>query len=391
MQVDNAAGDEIHQSNEVNDQAQFEQIVRRVCGSSLDDLVFAMRDHLLQPGMLPPAEDAPSRQPDLADAYTRCATPLQQHLGTMPAQAVVEVRGLLPWHLADVEERHLLAAILEVATLRGYYELDPAAFSAADPDARLYLCNPDLLLDTDNDGLLHVSGYDAQPQVLYFRGSALPYHPFLWRNFAGNVNDTLTQTLLGVGAAGAAALRLALNEQHFMPASAFTAHMEKDFWWGPPLSAETLDDPHAVGVTVHGDAQSGLMHEYPRLFVDWSMDKEGHKVVQIEELSDDLGASRAGLRLLRYLHAIRDIERGVFIHCDGAVRAYSHEQYEARAAKGFVTGRESAERYRKVFRLDGAIETDAWSNIAARWFRGNSLMKEYLDSLSVPTGETPEA
>jgi hypothetical protein len=56
-----------------------------------------------------------------------------------------------------------------------------------------------------------------------------------------------------------------------------------------------------------------------------------------------------------------------------------------------VTGRESAGRYRKAFRLDGDIETDAWNNIAARWFRGNRLVKEYLDSLSAPTGEPPDA
>lgn len=389
--MNNAAGDAIGESDVVYDPTQVEQMVRSVCGSSLDVLVFAMRDHLTSPGMLPPTEYGTARQPDLADAYTRCAEPLEQHLGTMSAESAVEVRGWLPWHLADVEDRHLLAATLEVATWRGYYELDLAAFSAADPNARLYQSHPDLMLNTDDDGLLHVGDYDAQPQVLFFGGSALPYHPFLWRNFDGNVNDTLTQSLLETGSTGAATLRLALNEQHFMRASAFSPYMEKDYWWGPTLSTETLDDPYEVGVTVHGDAQSGLMHEYPRLFVDWSMDKEGRKVVQVEELSDHTSASRAGLRLLRYLHAIRDIERGVFIHCDGAVRAYTHEQYEARAAKGYVTGRESAGRYRKVFRLDGDIQTDAWSNIAARWFRGNRLMKEYLDSLSAPAVEPPDA
>lgn len=56
-----------------------------------------------------------------------------------------------------------------------------------------------------------------------------------------------------------------------------------------------------------------------------------------------------------------------------------------------MTGRESAGRYRKVFRLDGDIETDVWSNIAARWFRGNRLMKEYLDSLSAQAGQPPGA
>jgi hypothetical protein len=201
----------------------------------------------------------------------------------------------------------------------------------------------------------------------------------------------LTQSLLRAGSTGAAVLRLALNEQHFMTALAFSPYFERDYWWGPPLSSETLDDPRKLGVTVYGDPQSGLMHEYPRLYVDWSMNKEGHKVVQIEELSDHPGASQAGMRLLRYLHAIRDIERGVFIHCDGAVRAYTHEQYEARVAKGYMTGRESAGRYRKVFRLDGDIETDVWSNITACWFRGNRLMKEYLDGLSAQTGESSDA
>jgi hypothetical protein len=117
-----------------------------------------MRDHLTQPGMLPPAEDAAVRQPGLAVAYDRCATPLEQHLAALPAEAAVEVRSWLPWHPADLEDRHLPAATLDVATWRGYYDLDLAAFSAADPDARLYQTHPDLVLDTDDDGPLHVDG-----------------------------------------------------------------------------------------------------------------------------------------------------------------------------------------------------------------------------------------
>ena len=163
-----------------------------------------------------------------------------------------------------------------------------------------------------------------------------------------------------------------------MAKSAFTPYFEHDYWFGPPLSPSVLDDPYKVGTTVHADPRSGLMHEYPRLYVHWAMDKEGRKVVQIEELSDDSGSNQGGYRILRYLHAIRDIERGTFIHCDGAVRAYTSEQYALRCRKEFVTGREWASRYRKVFRLDGSIATDAWSNIAAGWFRGNRLMTEYL-------------
>jgi hypothetical protein len=197
-------------------------MVRGVCGSLLDDLVFAMRDHLTPPGMLPPTEDAAIFQPDLADAYARCATPLDAHLAAMPAETAFELRSWLSWHLADVEDRHLVAATLEVATWRGYYDLDLAALSAADPKARLYQAHPKLVLDTDHDGLLHVADYGAQPQMLLYGGSAVPYHPFLWRNFAGNVNETLIQLLLEVGSTEAVDLRLALNEQHFMAASAFS-------------------------------------------------------------------------------------------------------------------------------------------------------------------------
>lgn len=118
------------------------------------------------------------------------------------------------------------------------------------------------------------------------------------------------------------------------------------------------------------------------MFVDWRLDKEGRKVVQIEELSDHAGAEQAGLRLLRYLHAIRDIERGIFIHCDGAVRAYTPEQYEDRKSKLYVTGRPSASRYRKLFRLDGLISTETWSNVTAQWFRHNRLILEYLQELA---------
>jgi hypothetical protein len=78
----------------------------------------------------------------------------------------------------------------------------------------------------------------------------------------------------------------------------------------------------------------------------------------IEELSEHGSAEQAGLRLLRNLHAIGDIEGGVFIHCDGALRAYTPEEYDKRKNKSYVTGRASASRYRKIFRLDGVISME---------------------------------
>jgi hypothetical protein len=375
------SGDTSTASEEASEYEPVEHWVRGVVGPLLDDLVSAMRDHLSPPLTLPPGEHVATRAPVLAAAYDACSSRLVQRLASDPAQVAL-VRDMLPWHLADPKDEHLTATLLEAATFKEYYVFDQAIFATKDPTARLYEGHPELLNDTDDDGLLRTAGYEATAQVLFHRGSAIPYHRLLRRNFAGNVNDTLTQTLLQATEGGAAKLRLALNEQHFMARSAFTSYFEHDYWFGPPLSATVLDDQYKVGTTVHADPESGLRHEYPRLYVNWAMDKEGHKVVQIEELSDDSGSNQGGYRLLRYLHAIRDIERGIFLHCDGAVRAYTPEQYERRCGKDFVTGRESASHYRKVFRLDGHISTDAWSNIAAGWFRGNTLMLEYLQGLS---------
>lgn len=368
-------------SGDASDCAPVEQWARGALGALLDDLVIAMRDHVSPPLTLPPSEHAAAQASELATTYVACARVLEKRFVENPAE-VAEVRELLPWHLADPKDEHLIATLLEAATFVGYYAFDQAIFAAKDPTARLYASHPDLLGDTDDDGLFRISEREVTSQVLFHRGSAIPFHRFLCRNFAGNVNDTLTETLLRASEGGVAELRLALNEQHFMAKSAFTPYFEKDFWFGPLLSAAVLDDPYKVGTTVHADPRSGLMHEYPRLFVQWAMDKEGRKVLQIEELSDHSGSNQGGYRLLRYLHAIRDIERSTFIHCDGAVRAYTPEQYERRCTKDYVTGRESASRYRKVFRLDGSIGTDAWSNIAAGWFRGNALMTEYLQGLS---------
>lgn len=375
-------------SGDVSSCAPTEQWVRGVLGALLGDLVVAMRDHVSPPLTLPPSEHAASQAPKLAAAYNACARVLERRFLENPAE-VAEVRETLPWHLADPKDEHLVAALLEAATFSEYYAFDNAIFEAKDPTTRLYAAHPDLLKDTDDDGLLHTAEREVTSQVLFHRSSAIPFHRFLCRNFAGHVNDTLIQTLLQASEGGAATLRLALNEQHFMAKSAFNPYFEKDYWFGPPLSATVLDDPYKVGTTVHADLRSGLMHEYPRLYVQWAMDKEGRKVLQIEELSEESGSKQGGYRLLRYLHAIRDIQIGTFIHCDGAVRAYTPEQYECRRSKEFVTGRESASRYRKVFRLDGSIGADVWSNIAAGWFRGNMLMAEYLQRLSSTSDRDP--
>ena len=63
------------------------------------------------------------------------------------------------------------------------------------------------------------------------------------------------------------------------------------------------------------------------------------------------------------------------------MRAYAAEQYSPTRAnpKG---SRGDAIRYRKLFRVDGALDDDVWGRIAAHFFRGNELVIDYFDERS---------
>lgn len=350
------------------------QFVEAACPALLRDLVWAMRDHAISPLLLASVdEDCP-----VSRLRESCLISLRGALTGLDSESIRELRKDLPPHLRDGA---LDTALLEQATQPHYFALDPYAFETA-AKGRVFTLLPDLTARVDRDGLLTILGLDARAATIMHKGWALHYHPFLRRHFTSHVNDALISTILRMGASPDNQLRLAVDPEHVRRADDYFEYIERDYWFGPPLSRKSIDDRHTCATTVHADVKSGLTHEYPRLFVDWRLDSEGHKVVQIEELSDHPSAKQGGYRLLRYLHAIRDIERGIFIHCDGAVRAYSEPAYAEREQREFVTGRPSATQYRKLFRVDGVISTNEWSHVVTQWFRHNRLVSEYLGTLT---------
>lgn len=354
------------------------EIAAAACGEqALNDLASAMRDYCVAPLHLPqwPAESQVGKK------YRACCVQVGERLGRLPVDWVENLQRQLPQYFSDV----LSEAIMQHAIWESYHDFRPSELNAKPHDDRVFVEHPDLKSRLDGDGLLQLDGMDAQPAAVFYKHSALHYHPLLRRHFTSGINADLIQTLISAAELRGNLLRIAIDSEHLMPASEFTPTLEHDHWYGPPLSERVLDDPHVLDTTMHADPESGLMHEYPCLFVRWQLDKEGRKVVQIEELSEHGGAFRGGYRLLRYLHAIRDIDHGHFVHCDGAVRAYDAQAYALRSQKSVVTGRESATRYRKLFRLDGVITTAEWSTIVARWFNHNRLASEYLESLGAPT------
>jgi hypothetical protein len=351
----------------------IEAFVSAAAGAVFDELLAAMLDYSTPPMML--GRDHPGC---LGHAYERCLVTVRDALESAGSDAALRLQGDLPWHL---EEGDLAVGLVEAATEARYFVTPGSVFDAVNDDARAYALHPSLRERLDGDGLLDLEGLDARGQVLLYEGTGFSYHQFLRRHFTSHINYGLVEAVLRVGAPAGNRVRVAIDERRAMPASDYSEFMEKDYWFGPPLSDAWLDDPHRVGTVVHADPGVARAPEYPRFFAYWRIDGDGNKVVQMEELSEHASANHAGMRVVRYLHAIRDIKRGTFVHCDGAVRAYTPEAYEHRAAETMPTSTK-ATRYRKLFRIDGVIGTSDWSDLVARWFRHNSLATEYLTGLA---------
>lgn len=273
------------------------------------------------------------------------------------------------------------ASLLEAAPWADYFDMHWPAFQKPALTDRVFSRAPDLLDRVDDDGLLSVADLDARPHGLLHADLSIHYHQFLRRGFASNIHYDLVATVLGIARVKAVQARLAVDGHRLRLRSEHEEIEERDYWFGPPLNVELLDNEHLVGETIHGDLEGGqsILNPYVAASFRWTADDK-LKTIEIEELVP-IRSDEPGLVLARYLHAIRDTSRGVFIHCDGAVKGYEPSLYP-RTVNDFAS-RGRSDQYRKVFRLDGEIQTDEWSRLAALWFRGNRLVLEYLSGLGL--------
>jgi hypothetical protein len=300
---------------------------------------------------------------------------VSQALATETHAEIDRIRSELPLHLRDVD---LALALLEVGTHERYFEIPDSVYDPPAVDSRVLQRLPSLQESIDDDGLVDCVGLRPRERELVVGHDAVQYHQFLRRGYHSNINDTLLRVLVSVGTRVGNHLRLAIDDRRIADVSDLLHIVEEDYWYGPHLTEEWLDDPHAVGRTVHEDPEGeDCLRGYWKFLAYWRMDGEGQKVVQMEEVVGEMEGKVGQYRLLRYLHAIRDIEQHHFVHCDGAVRAYDSQAFEERKHEEMPPS-VPANRYRKLFRLDGEITTQEWSDIVAKWFRHNILAREYL-------------
>lgn len=346
--------------------------VKDCLGSAYDELLGAMLDLDVPPIYLYLDDRA-----RLVQARDAAASAILAWATAEPS-AVAKLVSLLPEPLRV--DRHEVA-LLEGGTWRDYFDLPVAVFSSPSTDSPAWRAVPELAARLDDDGLIDIAGMDARPHGLLTRQHSLQYHQLLRRGFQSNVHYGLVAELLDARERYGCKTRLAIDERRVRLRSEHRELFEHDYWYGPPLNADVLDDMHALGETVHGDPEGGasLLNPYVALSVRWKA--EGSlKIVEIEEQIPVHGNGVGQLLLARYLHAIRDTGAHEFVHCDGAVKAFDRSCYPQTPAEFEARGR--GVHYRKVFRLDGGIPTETWSAVASQWFRGNRLIVEYLSSLS---------
>jgi hypothetical protein len=196
------------------------------------------------------------------------------------------------------------------------------------------------------------------------------------------MNDVLIASLLRLAGQGQT-VSLAIDERRMHPRSEHLRWEERDYWSGPPLTFERLDDPDRRAPEI-------LQHGWPvgAKLLPWEIDEHvtvrtkldgARRTIEIEEITRPSLLDQSEYQLVRYAHAERDITCHTFTHLDVAVRYYERGRYEARRDERWPTD-ESNEPvgHRKVFRVDGDLADDEWLDTVGLWFRGNRLIWEAL-------------
>jgi len=126
-------------------------------------------------------------------------------------------------------------------------------------------------------------------------------------------------------------VRIAVDPNRVLSADAIPDVLLKDYWWGVKITRDSIDDLQAVGRSLHARPE----HRYdewgafPLLSTEFVWKREDdEKILTIEEtVPTEEPRPFAGPVRNRFLHSIRDTNRRVFRHLDGAVKAFDRDEY----------------------------------------------------------------
>lgn len=291
-------------------------------------------------------------------------------------------------------------AMYLVVTLTHQSYYDPKRYIKADyrEESEVLKAYPELSGFEDEEGLIPLGTPGFIPAGvgggIYYKDHLLYYHQFLRRYFTSSPNMPFLNALFEYHKAHRdQRVAVAIDHLRLMQKELFRQLIERSRSFGPPLAIESLDDPHAIGLTVYSpDPRLVSLLGIERTEFHWSY-SDGLKTFEVEAVYplDNIPDISEKLVLTRYVHSIRDIQAHAFIHLDGAAKIYLRNQYSQRH-ETMMPKEPRAWKKIKLFRIDAnvekgqAISENEWSRLIGLFFQENTLVAEYLNPNFVDEG-----
>lgn len=230
--------------------------------------------------------------------------------------------------------------------------------------------HPDLQgIEVDSNNLVKLSEFDISLGYLRRGSSVFEILPSI-----GNSTNSMYWALrILFRLAKQGEIRIRLDPLMVQQSSTYS-HLEYRMWvYGKELDWQDIrslkDDRHMKWQPDHGwqpDVEFTDLVWSPR-------DNEIHfaceELPKIEESS---------VRGSRYFHGIYVPDKHRFIHCDGAIRLYSHHELEQRYSTHVRNSGKTGKRV-KIFQADIEITTVDWASLVSAFFVWNRDVEKYFE------------
>jgi len=239
---------------------------------------------------------------------------------------------------------------------------------------------PELMDKFNEDGLLMLDENFLPNELgIIYKNHLLFYHQFLRRNYSSNPNFDFTSILANYYKNNKMnSISVAVDLNRLMPKESYSLILEMDKWFGAPFDISKLDDINYIGLAIlkrNKDSLFELTNHLDRTEFYWTY-RNNLKTLQIEEISS-LDYLFQNYYINRYIHTQRDVVNKKFIHLDGAVKIYNADAYSRFNTD--LTGDHRTSKKQKLFRIDGDIEFDIWTDLITKFYKSNELIIEYFN------------
>jgi hypothetical protein len=171
-------------------------------------------------------------------------------------------------------------------------------------------------------------------------------------------------------------------------------YVEADTWYGPKFSEsiEDIDNGNvklSVPLDLQGHGASFLFNDVESLDLSWATKGRVRQFQAMEFKGSSVTSDRSGVAVhpVRYLHSEYDIDEHAFRHIDGALQFMTPDEYSRRKSSDFShhwkDSKHIKAEYKKIFKVNGALDLGVWMELVSHFFHGNCLVHEYF------TGEMP--